>query len=145
MQELIGKRVGDYLIEESVGSGSVGHVFRARDEKHAQTVALKVIHPHLANQPAFREKLLSSAAGITALQHPGMVRVYQIGEADRQLLVASEWVHGETLGHVLADGTLLGLRLGARVVQIAADALVYAHRQGVIHGGLQPFNVLLPP
>ncbi len=145
MQELIGKRVGDYLIEESVGSGSAGQVFRARDEKHAQTVALKVIHPHLASQPAFREKLLSSAASITVLQHPGIVRVYQIGEADRQLFVASEWIHGQTLGHLLAGGAPLPLRLGARAVQMVADALVYAHRQGVIHGGLQPFNVLLPP
>ncbi|GIK55908.1 MAG: hypothetical protein BroJett015_15710 [Chloroflexota bacterium] len=145
MQELIGKRVGDYLIEESVGSGSAGHVFRARDEKRGQPVALKVIHPHLASQPAFRDKLLSSAGSITALQHQGIARVYQIGEADRQLFVASEWIQGETLGHVLQNGAQLGLRLGARVVQIAADALVYAHRQGVIHGGLQPSNVLLSP
>lgn len=144
MQELIGKRVGDYLIEESIGSGSTGHVFRARDEKQ-QAVALKLVHGHLANQPAFREKLLSGAAAIMALQHQGIARVYQIGEADRQLFVASEWVHGETWGHVLQNGSPLGLRLGGRVVQLVADALVYAHRQGVIHGGLQPFNVLLSP
>ncbi len=145
MQELIGKQVGDYLIEESIGSGNTGQVFRARDEKHAQTVALKVIHPHLASQSAFREKLLSGAAAITALQHQGIVRVYRIGEADRQLFVVSEWVHGDTLGHVLQNGSPLGLRLGGRVLQIVADALVYAHRQGVIHGGLQPFNILLSP
>jgi serine/threonine protein kinase len=145
MHELIGKRIGDYLIEESVGSGTVGHVFRARDEKRPQVVALKVIHSHLANQPAFREKLLSNATAVPSLQHPAIARVYQVGEADRQLFVASEWVHGETVGHLLQNGSLLALRLGAKVVQIVADALVYAHRQGVIHGGLQPFNILLTP
>ncbi|NJN55702.1 MAG: protein kinase, partial [Anaerolineae bacterium] len=145
MHDLIGKQVGEYLIEENVGSGSTGQTFRARDDKTQQAVALKLVHAHLASQPTFQEKWLGNATAIPALQHQAIAHVYRVGQTDGQLFAAAEWVRGETLGHVLHSGQPLALRMAGRLVQLAGDALVYAHRQGVIHGGLQPFNVLLAP
>ena len=82
MQELIGKQVGDYLIEESIGSGNTGQVFRARDEKHAQTVALKVIRPDAMQDPAAEQEIerrfkreLLLARQVT---HRNVVRIYDL-------------------------------------------------------------------
>jgi serine/threonine protein kinase len=145
MDELTGKQIDSYLIEDLAGSGITGHVYKARHVQNQQTAALKIIHPQLAAQPEFRNGLLESAAALTALKHQVIARVYNLGESDGQLFVASEWVKGDSMARLPANQSPMGLRLGARLMQMVADALVYAHRQGVIHGGLHPGNILLSP
>jgi serine/threonine protein kinase len=138
----IGARLGPYEIEEAVGAGGMGEVYRARDTRLERSVAIKVLPAHLAESPALRQRLDREAKAISSLSHPHICPLYDVGHEDGVDYLVMEFIEGETLADRLSRGPLPieeVLRFGVQI----ADALEKAHRQGIIHRDLKPGNVML--
>jgi serine/threonine protein kinase/tetratricopeptide (TPR) repeat protein len=137
-----GTRFGPYEVLSLIGAGGMGEVYRARDTRLDRQVAVKVLAPELANDPEFRARFANEAKTISALSHPHICRLYDIGrEHDTEYLVL-ELIEGETLAVRLEQGPLPLARAVAFAVEIS-DALDAAHRQGITHRDLKPANILL--
>jgi eukaryotic-like serine/threonine-protein kinase len=137
-----GTRLGPYEVLSPIGAGGMGEVYRARDTRLDRSVAVKVLAPELASDPQFRARFTREAKAISAMNHPHICSLHDIGrEQDVEYLVL-ELLEGETLAARLARGPLpLGqvLRFGTEI----ADALEAAHRLGIVHRDLKPANVML--
>jgi serine/threonine protein kinase/Tol biopolymer transport system component len=137
-----GKRLGPYEIVESIGSGGMGEVFRARDSRLGRDVAIKVLPPGLERDEERRGRFEREARTISRLNHPHICTLHDIGlEGDQHYLVM-ELLEGESLASRLQRGSLplsQALRFGTQV----AEALDAAHRQGITHRDLKPGNVML--
>jgi serine/threonine protein kinase len=140
---IVAGRLGRFEILEELGRGSFGHVFRARDPDLDRIVAIKVLR---AGRLASREEVdrfLREACTAAKLQHPGLVVPYETGQTeDGIFFLVEEFVQGETLATRLRAGKL-GPRPAAELVAAVADALDYAHRNGVIHRDVKPSNIQL--
>ena len=160
-----GSRLGPYEIQSSIGAGGMGEVYRARDTRLDRIVAVKVIAGSAALDPSFRERFDREARAISALDHPNICTLYDVGhEAGTDFLVM-QYLEGETLADRLARGARpksdgsgsatsavtsstqtkgplsidLALRYGAEI----AAALDAAHRRGIVHRDLKPGNIML--
>ncbi|HET6350478.1 MAG TPA: serine/threonine-protein kinase, partial [Candidatus Krumholzibacteria bacterium] len=137
-----GTRLGPYEILSPLGAGGMGEVYRARDTRLGRDVAVKVLPQHLSTQAEVRARFEREAKTVSALNHPHICVLFDIGrEGDTDFLVM-ELVEGETLSARLAKGPLPPSELLRIGVQIA-DALSRAHRAGVIHRDLKPGNIML--
>jgi serine/threonine protein kinase len=145
MDKLIGKQVGDYRIEAYIGEDPLGHIFRAAAKTTGQTAVLKLIHERWAGQPDYPVRLLSSAEALAKLSHPAIVPLYGMGSENGHLFVASAWIDGKSLAQLCQEQPSLPPGLAGRLVQSLAEALVYAHRQGMVHGGLYLGSIILKP
>jgi serine/threonine protein kinase/Tol biopolymer transport system component len=137
-----GTHLGPYEVLSSIGVGGMGEVYRARDTRLDRTVAIKVLAPELADDPGFRERFTREAKVISALNHPHICALYDVGREHESQYLVFELLEGETLAARLARGPLaIGqlLRIGTEI----ADALEAAHRQGIVHRDLKPGNVML--
>ena len=110
MPDLLGSTLGQYRVEERLGSGGVGVVYRATQKPTDQQVALKVLDPGLTVRPGFMRRFGSQAATISKLGHPGIVPVYEIGTRSQLTYLSMRLVHGGTLKDLLGDGTEVKLR-----------------------------------
>ncbi|MEV0270073.1 serine/threonine-protein kinase [Hamadaea sp. NPDC050747] len=130
-----------------LASGGMSDVWVATDEVLARQVAVKVIVPRLLAQPGFGERFAAEARTLAALHHPGIVAVYDYGEADtpdgRIAYLVMELVPGQPLSHRLDGGRALDPAETMRIVAQAAEALEAAHRAGVVHRDVKPANLLL--
>jgi serine/threonine-protein kinase len=133
---------GSYRIERELGRGGMARVFLAHDLKHDRPVALKVLHPHLA-QALGPERFLREIRLCARLQHPHVLAVYDSGDADGQLWFTMPYVEGETLRSRLVRESQLPVEDALRITREVADALTYAHQHGVIHRDIKPENILL--
>ncbi|HET7226721.1 MAG TPA: serine/threonine-protein kinase, partial [Candidatus Eisenbacteria bacterium] len=137
-----GTRLGPYEIVEPLGAGGMGEVYRARDTRLGRDVAVKVLPGHLSQQPEVRARFEREAKTVSALNHPHICTLFDVGrEGDTDYLVM-ELIQGDTLAARLAKGPLPApdvLRIGMQI----ADALDRAHRAGVIHRDLKPGNIML--
>src|SRR2546421_5698480 len=142
LPDLLGATLGQYRVEERLGSGGVGVVYRATQQPTEQQVALKVLDPGLTGRPGFMRRFVSQAATISKLGHPGIVPVYEIGTRAHLTYLSMRLVQGGTLKDQLVQGTV---EMGAvwRILRAIADALHSAHEAGVVHQDLKPSNVLL--
>jgi hypothetical protein len=134
-------RVPGYEVEEVLGRGGMGVVYRARHLALKRTVALKMLaagHPH----PAERARFRAEAEAVARLQHPNIVQIHEVGEADGRPFIALEYVAGGSLAERLA-GQPLSLRDAARLVAALAEAMHLAHSRNLVHRDLKPGNVLL--
>jgi eukaryotic-like serine/threonine-protein kinase len=131
-----------YAIERELGRGGMATVFLARDLKHDRPVALKVLHPHLAETlgPERFQREIKLAA---RLQHPHVLTVLDSGDAAGRLWFTMPYVEGESLRERLRRERQLPVDDGLRIAREAAQALQYAHDQGVIHRDIKPENLLL--
>ena len=137
-----GSRLGPYEIVSSLGAGGMGEVWRARDTRLGRDVAVKVLAAHLSAEPEVRARFEREARAISALNHPHVCVLHDVGrDGDTDYLVM-ELVEGETLAKRLKRGPLPladVLRIGTQI----ADALDRAHRAGIVHRDLKPGNVML--
>ena len=137
-----GVRLGPYEVLGLIGAGGMGEVYRARDTRLERTVALKILPPRLALDPALRARFQREARAISALEHPHICTLHDIGEQEGQAFLVMEHLSGETLADRLKKGPLAlpqALEVGIQV----ADALAAAHKQGIVHRDLKPGNVML--
>ena len=132
-----------YEIQEQLGAGGMGSVFLGRDKTLDRQVAIKVISPDLATSRQFRERFLHEARTVAKLRHPNIVAVYSAGETAGLLYFVMEYVPGESLRALLDREQCCDTARGIAILHNLADALAYAHRNGVIHRDLKPENVLL--
>jgi predicted Ser/Thr protein kinase len=139
---LPGTRVGSYEIRQELGRGGMGVVYLAEDVRLGRRVALKALPAAVAMQPELRERLRREARAAATISHPAVAIVYALEELGDQLFMASEYVEGETLRAVIAQGPLDPARARSIATDIAA-ALAAAHEAGVIHRDLKPENVLI--
>jgi hypothetical protein len=136
------RRLGRFELGDRVGAGACGAVFRARDLELGRVVAIKV--PHLADLSGPGEVARFRREGRSAAQldHPGIVRVHEVGDADGLPYLVSEFVEGVTLAERLRAGDPFAPRDAAAVAAALADALDYAHARGVVHRDVKPANVM---
>ena len=144
MSNLIGQLVGNrYLIESQVASGGMATVYLATDQRLDRQVAIKVIHPHLANDPEFQAKFVLEAKTAAKLSHPNLVNVFDQGTDGSITFLVMEYVPGITLRDALKEyGPLPTVRALEMLAQILSG-LAAAHRAGILHRDLKPENVLL--
>ena len=139
---MLGKVLGHYEVGERLGEGGSGVVYRARDLRLERDVAIKVLNDECRNDELGWARLLREARLASCLSHPHIVSVYDLGEEDGNAFVIMEYVEGLPLSDVIPDGGLswdLLRRYGSEI----AEALAYAHQQGVVHGDLKGSNVLI--
>src|SRR5687767_4457941 len=122
----------------------MGEVYKAEDTKLGRTVALKVLPPDAAEDDKAKKRLIQEARAASALNHPNIVTIYSIEEAEGYAFIAMEYVEGETLRTVIARGAIESSRLTQLGAQVA-DALSAAHAAGLIHRDIKPANILVTP
>jgi hypothetical protein len=141
---IAGHTLGRYTVIEPLGSGGMGTVYRARDEKLERFVAIKILSPGLVTGEETRRRFRKEALALAKLSHPHIAAVYDVGEQDGVDYLVMECVAGQTLSATLRSGPLPVERATAIVLEIAG-ALEEAHEQGVIHRDLKPANVMITP
>ena len=137
-----GTKLGPYEIVSPLGAGGMGEVYRARDTRLDRTVAIKVLPSHLSSSPELKQRFEREARAISALQHPNICTLHDIGSQDGVDYLVMECLDGRTLGERLEKGPLpvdQVLKVGKEI----AEALEKAHRQGIIHRDLKPANIML--
>ena len=140
---LIGKTLGKYQIVEHIGHGGMAEVYKARHVQLDRMVAIKVLHPFLADESGFVARFRREAKIVATLRHQNIVRVYDF-DRDEDLdiyYMVMEYIEGESLKQRLANGPLpLGEALS--ITAAIADALDYAHQRGMVHRDIKPANIL---
>jgi tetratricopeptide (TPR) repeat protein/TolB-like protein/predicted Ser/Thr protein kinase len=131
-----------YRVEREIGEGGMATVFLATDLKHQRPVAIKVLRPELAHSLG-PERFLREIEIAAKLQHPNILPVYDSGEADGLLYYVMPFVEGESLRDRIVRGGPLPPAEAVRIAREVADALDYAHRQGIVHRDIKPANILI--
>ncbi|HVN08220.1 MAG TPA: protein kinase [Patescibacteria group bacterium] len=137
-----GTKLGPYEIASPLGAGGMGEVYRALDTRLDRQVAVKILAGHLSASPEQKQRLEREARAISALNHPSICQLYDIGSQDGTDFLVMEFLEGETLADRLRKGPLLLpelLKIGIAI----SDALAVAHRQGIVHRDLKPGNIML--
>jgi serine/threonine protein kinase len=140
--ELIAER---YELEEIVGTGGMSTVYRAHDQLLERNVALKVLHPHYADDEEYVERFRREARSVAQLSHPHIVTVIDRGEDHGQQYIVFEYVDGENLKELIERTGPLPTRRAVELALEIADALAFAHERGLVHRDVKPQNVLLTP
>ena len=135
-------RLSHYELVEQLGTGGMGIVYKARDQKLGRFVAVKVLAPGKAGDPVRRQRFVQEAKAASALDHPNVLTVHEIGSEDGVDFIVSEYVQGMTLSRLIPPGGLAPEEALRYAVQIA-DALAATHAAGVIHRDLKPANVMV--
>lgn len=133
---------GDYELLSEIARGGMGVVYRARQTKLDRVVALKMILAGQFADEAAIERFYSEAASAARLDHPGIVPIYEVGEQEGQHFYSMAFVEGKSLAALVAENPLLP-EVAATITRDIANAMAYAHSQGVIHRDLKPANVLI--
>jgi serine/threonine protein kinase/Tol biopolymer transport system component len=139
----IGSVVGSYVLEQVVGSGGMGVVYRARHGETGRVVALKLMLPEVASNRKFRERFILEAQVAPQLDHPNIVPVFEVGESRTQLFIAMRLVEGLDLKEVIEREGALSPRRVLGIMHQAAAALDHAHERGMVHRDVKPQNFLL--
>src|SRR5262245_13766475 len=131
-----------YEVVDRLGSGGMGEVYRARDQHLGREVAIKVLRERLAGDPERLARFEHEARAASALNHPNIVTIYEIGRVDAMPYIAMELVHGKTLRELLVSGGLT-VRRGLQLAVQLAFGLAQAHSAGIVHRDLKPENIMV--
>jgi serine/threonine protein kinase len=144
MRDRLIAAVGDhYLIEDELGRGGMAAVYRARDLRLNRRVAIKLLPPDMAFNAAVRSRFLREAQMAAQLTHPNIVPIYTVDERDGLVFFVMALVDGDSVARLLATTGRFEVEEVRRIVTAVADALEYAHRQGVVHRDIKPDNILI--
>jgi serine/threonine-protein kinase len=136
--------IGKYQLLRSVGSGGTGTVYEARDPVIERRIALKLLDPELARQPEPRERFLREAQAAGALQHPNIVKIYDIGATGGQPFIAMEFVDGADLERVMQE-MRVSLERKIDLLRQICEGLHHAHARGIVHRDVKPSNIRVTP
>ncbi|MGB9282642.1 MAG: protein kinase, partial [Candidatus Sulfotelmatobacter sp.] len=137
-----GTRFGSYEILQRLGAGGMGEVYRAKDNRLDREVAIKTISQERCSQPEALSRFEREARSASALNHPNIVTIYELGHVNGTHYIAMELVSGETVRGLLTSGPIPFRKAIAIAAQIA-DALAKAHETGIIHRDLKPENLMV--
>src|SRR5712692_5744687 len=140
---MIGKTVGHYRVTAKLGAGGMGEVFLAEDTRLRRKAAIKFLPAQMAADPERRQRFLNEARAASALNHPHVCVVYDVGETEEGLpFIAMEFVEGQSLDTLVKRGPLEISKVVAIAVQVA-DALDAAHGRRIVHRDIKPANISL--
>jgi serine/threonine-protein kinase len=141
---LINREIGHYKIKELLGKGGMGEVFLADDTKLERLVALKVLPVEVANDSERIRRFVREAKAVSALNHPNIITIYEIGKTNDTHFIATEYIEGETL-HSRLSCERMNIKSVLDVAIQTAGALDAAHRAGIVHRDLKPENIMIRP
>lgn len=137
-----GSELGPYRIDEPLGLGGMGVVYRAKHEHLDRATAIKVISPALNDDEEIRERLRREALNAARLEHPNIVAIHDAGTVDRRAYIAMQLVEGRSLFEIARAHELTPARI-AQIVEMVAAGLDHAHARGIVHRDVKPHNILV--
>ncbi len=139
-----GKLFGHYEIIEQIGVGGMGEVYLAKDTRLERRIALKILPEKFATDRGRMRRFVRESKSASALNHPNIITIYEIGEADNTHFIATEYIEGDTLRERL-KGSAVNLKSALEMAIQVASALDVAHRNGIVHRDIKPENVMIRP
>ena len=137
-------QVGRFQVRQCLGWGTFGTVYRAYDPQLDREVALKVPKPEVLDRPGRVERFLREGRAAARLRHPHIIPVFEAGQDGKNYYIASAFIEGNSLaGAIVAEEKGLDIRRAVRIVWALAEAVAYAHEQGIVHRDIKPANVML--
>jgi hypothetical protein len=142
MEDIVGKRFGQYEIIQHIGRGGMAYVFKAYQQGLDRFVAIKILSPRLAEEPGFRQRFQREAQAAARLNHPNILQVHDFGQHDHYYYLVTRYVENSVTLDDLIQQQVPTEKLVDYIVQVA-DALSYAHEQGMVHRDVKPSNILI--
>ncbi len=137
------KQIGPYKIEQELGRGGMAIVYKAWQANLERSVALKILPEHFTFDQHFVQRFINEAKIASQLNHPNIVKIYDIGSDGSINYICMEYIEGNTLSNIFAQKGPLPIEEAVHITRQIADALDYSHRAGVVHRDIKPSNILI--
>ncbi|WUI72200.1 serine/threonine-protein kinase [Nocardia sp. NBC_00403] len=141
--KVVGELFGRYTLQAMLGEGGMGQVYRAHDSATDRTVAVKVLHTHLAADPVVRQRFQREARAAASLGHPHVVPIFDFGEIEGRPFICMQFIEGAGVDAVLAESGPMPLARAVSIIAQASEALDAAHAKGLVHRDVKPSNLLV--